>query len=71
MIISATEIKNSFGKYLKIAEKEEVIIVKNGVQVARLIGMDKTVSFLSDQLVGIIPKDVDEKAIKNERLSQK
>lgn len=36
MIISTTDIQNSFGKYLKLTEYEDVIISKNGKKVARL-----------------------------------
>ena len=37
MLISTTEIQNSFGKYLKLSQCEEIIITKNGQKVARLI----------------------------------
>ena len=36
MIISTTEIQNNFGKYLKLAEYEDVIITRNGKKAARL-----------------------------------
>ena len=68
MIVSSTEVQNNFGKYLDLATQEEVVITKNGQMVARLVGMKKTVSFLSDRLVGLIPSDIDENALKDERL---
>ncbi|MDR3281153.1 MAG: type II toxin-antitoxin system Phd/YefM family antitoxin [Synergistaceae bacterium] len=68
MIVSSTEVQNNFGKYLELAAKQEIVITKNGRTIARLLGMDKTVSFLSDRLVGVIPEDVDENAMKSERL---
>ncbi len=37
MLVSTTEIQNSFGKYLKISQCEEIIITKNGKKVAKLI----------------------------------
>lgn len=38
MIVSSTEVQNNFGKYLKMVEDEEdIIITKNGKKVARLI----------------------------------
>jgi len=58
------------GKYLDLAEGQEIVITRNGSQVARLVGMDKTISFLSDRLVGLIPPDVDEGAEKEERLAR-
>ncbi len=37
MRVSATDLQNAFGKYLSLAEKEDIIIVKNGKSVAKLI----------------------------------
>ncbi len=36
MIVKVTEIKNSFGKYLKLLDEEDIVIVKNGTPVARM-----------------------------------
>ena len=36
MIISTTDIQNNFGKYLKLAEYEDIIITRNGKKNARL-----------------------------------
>jgi len=62
--------QNNFGKYLELAAEQEIIITKNGRPIARLLGMKETVSFLSDSLVGLVPRDVDEKAAKFERLER-
>ena len=67
MVVSSTEIQNNFGRYLEIASGQEVIITKNGIAVARLIGIQDTISFLSDSLVGIVPDNADEDAAKVER----
>ncbi|QKY70150.1 type II toxin-antitoxin system Phd/YefM family antitoxin [Lentibacillus sp. CBA3610] len=40
MIVSSTEVKNNFGRYLMLAAKEEVIITKNGIEIARLQGVE-------------------------------
>jgi prevent-host-death family protein len=37
VLVSTTEIQNSFGKYLKLSQCEEIIITKNGKKVAKLI----------------------------------
>jgi prevent-host-death family protein len=68
MIVNSTEVQNNFGKYLELAARQEIVITKNGQAVARLLGADKAVSFLSDRLAGIIPGDVDEDTLKGERL---
>ena len=68
---TATEVQNNFGKYLKLVQEgQEVIILQNGSEVARLISEEQTISFLSDSLVGIIHQDVDEKAVREERMSK-
>lgn len=66
---TATEVQNNFGRFLKVAQEGgEVVILKNGVEVARLISKEKTMSFLSDQLLGVLSGDTDEKAARSERM---
>ncbi len=36
MIVKSTEIKNNFGKYLKLLEKEDIIVTKNGNPIAKI-----------------------------------
>ncbi|GHU49802.1 hypothetical protein FACS1894127_3870 [Clostridia bacterium] len=71
MIASSTEVQNNFGKYLELASGQEILITKNGTAVARLIGIGSQEKSLSEQLRGIIPSDVDEVAIKAERMRQR
>ncbi|WP_132746309.1 type II toxin-antitoxin system Phd/YefM family antitoxin [Scopulibacillus darangshiensis] len=40
MIVSSTEVQNNFGKYLVLAAKEEIIVTRNGIEVARLQSME-------------------------------
>jgi len=70
MIVKSTEIQDNFSKYLDLASDHEVIITKDGVPVARLLGIRDTMSFLSDRLVGVIPCDVNEDELKAERLAR-
>ena len=66
---TATEVQNNFGRFLKVAQEGgEVVILKNGVEVARLVSKEKTMSFLSDRLVGVLSRDVDEKDARRERI---
>ncbi|MGI5911066.1 MAG: type II toxin-antitoxin system prevent-host-death family antitoxin [Syntrophomonadaceae bacterium] len=37
MRVNTTDLQNAFGKYLSLAEKEDIIITKNGKSVAKLI----------------------------------
>lgn len=68
---TATEIQNNFGKYLSMVQAGgEVIVLKNGKEVARLVSHDKSVSFLTDSLVGILKGDYDDKAVRLERTTK-
>ena len=69
--VTATEIQNNFGKYLQYVQTgEDVIIVKNGKEVARLISYEKTISFLTDSLIGVIKGDYDYDEIKKEKMKK-
>ncbi len=66
--VTATEVQNNFGKYLQyVQEGNEVIILKNGKEVARLISHEKSVSFLTDSLIGVLKNDYSDKEIRAER----
>jgi len=68
---TATEVQNNFGRFLKmVSEGQEIVIMKNGSEVARLISKGQTVSFLSDSLVGVLHSDVDEKQARAERMAR-
>ena len=68
---TATEVQNNFGRFLKmVQEGHEIVIIKNGTEVARLISKGQTVSFLSDSLVGVLSSDVDEKKARSERITR-
>lgn len=69
--VAATEIQNNFGKYLQLVQTgEEVIILRNGKEVARLVSHAKSVSFLTDSLTGILKNDYDDKSMKTERMAK-
>lgn len=68
---TATEVQNNFGKYLHMVQTgEEVIVMKNGKEVARLVSYDKSVSFLTDSLTGILKNDYNEKESRMERMKK-
>lgn len=65
---TATEVQNNFGKYLQLVQTgEEVIVLKNGIEVIRMVSRDKSVSFLTDSLVGVLKNDYDDKKIRMEK----
>ena len=68
---TATEIQNNFGKYLNMVQTEgEVIIMKNGKEVARLVSYDKSVSFLKDSFIGVLKGDYSEKEVRMEHIQK-
>ncbi len=69
--ILQTEVQNNFARFLKmVQEEQEIVIIKNGSEIARLISKAQTVSFLSDILVGVLSSDVDEKKARAERIAR-
>lgn len=65
---TATEVQNNFGRFLQAAiDGNEVVILKNGKEVARLVSHQSTVSYLTDSLVGVLSDDYDEKQLRAER----
>ena len=72
MIVTATEFKTNFGKYLELAAVQDVLITKNGKNIARLTS--PTISKLSvlNSLVGIIPsqEDINTESMREERLGR-
>lgn len=71
MIVNSSDFQNNVGKYLDLASGQDIVITRNGAPVARLVGAEKTISFLSDKLVGILPQDIDLGKEKTERLARK
>ena len=69
--VSATELQNNFGKYLQyVLDGNEVVILRNGKEVARLISHQQSVGFLTDSLVGVLKTDYQEAQIKAERMKK-
>lgn len=68
-VVTATKFQNNFGKFLQfVQEGNEVVILKNGKEVARLISKQTSRQFLVDSLAGILKNDTDEKKITEERV---
>lgn len=69
--VTATEVQNNFGKYLRVVQTGgEVIVMKNGKGVARLVSYDRSVSFLTDSLTGVLKNDYNEKESRTERIKK-
>lgn len=71
MTATATEVQNNFGKYLQLVQAgEEVIVLRNGIEAIRMVSHDKSVSFLTDSLVGVLKGDYDDKVLRAERIKK-
>jgi prevent-host-death family protein len=79
MQIALTELKVNVGKYVDIAENEDVIITKYGKPAAKIVRFDKEPWYLKkipekvtsvEQLFGSLPNDIDLDDVRIERLSK-
>ena len=70
MIVTATEFKTNFGKYLELIAKEDIFITKNGKTVAKVV--NPQVSAV-DSLRGLLknaPQDLNLDSLREERISR-
>ena len=68
MIVTATEFKTNFGKYLDLISQEDIFITRNGKTVAKVINpqisaVDSLRGMLKD-----IPSDINPDSLREERL---
>jgi prevent-host-death family protein len=70
MIVSSTEVQGDFSKYVDLASEQDIVITRDGLPVARLLGMERSATLLSERLLGLVPRDVNEEFAKTERLSR-
>ena len=70
MIVTATEFKTNFGKYLDMISKEDIFITRNGKTIAKVV--NPQISAV-DSLRGVlkdVPSDIDLDSLREERLSK-
>ena len=70
MIVTATEFKTNFGKYLDLIAKEDIFITRNGKTVAKVVC---TQISAVDSLRGILkeaPSDINMDFLREERLTK-
>ena len=70
MSITATELKQNLGKYLLLAETEDVFISRNGRIVAKLTNPYQNRVDAAKALFGLLPPDVDLDEAREERLNK-
>lgn len=68
MVVTATEFKTNFGKYLELIATEDIFITRNGKTVAKVVNPH---SSAVDSLRGMLknaPSDIDTNSLREERL---
>ena len=70
MIVTATEFKTNFAKYLDLITKEDIFITRNGKTIAKVVNphisaVDSLRGMLKD-----VPSDIDLDSLREERLSK-
>lgn len=71
MVVTATEFKTNFGKYLDLLLSEDIYITRNGKTVAKMVNPNvRAMDTLSGLLAGKLPEDFDAKTLREERLDR-
>ena len=70
MTITATELKANLGKYLQLAEFEDIYITKNGKVVAKLSNPNVDKVKIAKNLIGSIPDTISYEEAMEERLNK-
>ncbi len=70
MSITATELKNNLGKYLKLAATQDIYVTRNGEVVAKLSNPNQDRVEIARSLFGVLPDNMTLEESRQERLDQ-
>ncbi len=70
MIVTATEFKTNFGKYLDMLTKEDIFITRNGKTIAKVINPQVSAVDSLRGMLKNVPSDIDMDSLRDERLSK-
>lgn len=70
MIVTATEFKINFGKYLEMITKEDIFITRNGKTIAKVVNPQVSAVDSLRGMLKDIPSDIDLDSLREERLSK-
>lgn len=68
MVVTATEFKANFGKYLDLIAKEDIFITRNGKTIAKVVNPQVSAVDSIRGLLKDIPSDIDKDSLREERL---
>ena len=70
MIVTATEFKTNFGKYLDMISKEDIFITRNGKTIAKVVNPQISAVASLRGMLKDVPSDIDLDSLREERLSK-
>lgn len=70
MIVTATEFKTNFGKYLDLLSKEDIYITRNRKTVAKVINPQISAVDALSGILKDVDDDIDKEYLRGERLSR-
>ncbi|MCR5347997.1 MAG: type II toxin-antitoxin system prevent-host-death family antitoxin [Bacilli bacterium] len=70
MTITTTQLKENQAHWLSMASREDIIVTKNGKFYVRITGARAQAVKSVSSLFGIIPSDVDERALLAKRVTE-
>lgn len=70
MIVTATEFKTNFGKYLDMLTKEDIFITRNGKIIAKVINPQVSAVDSLRGMLKNVPSDIDLDSLREARLSK-
>lgn len=70
MIVTATEFKTNFGKYLDMLTKEDIFITRNGKTIAKVINPQVSAVDSLRGMLKNVPSDIDMDSLWEEQLSK-
>lgn len=70
MVVTATEFKANFGKYLALIAKEAIFITRNGKTAAKVVNPKISAVDSLRGMLGGVSSDIDKDSLREERLSK-
>lgn len=70
MVVTATEFKTNFGKYLELVAQEDVFITRNGKTIAKVVNPQTSAVDSIRGLLKDAPSDLDLDSAREERISK-
>ncbi len=70
MIVTATEFKTNFGKYLDLIAQEDIFITRNGKTIAKVVNPHISAVDSLRGMLKCVPPDIDLDSLREEQLSK-